>query len=247
MTAHNGRLIAIASGKGGVGKTWLSITLSQALAQRGHRVLLADGDFGLANVDIQLGMQPSSDLLGVLTGRASFEAAVQRHPEGGFDVLPGRSGSGMLAALPSAAIEQVGALLRAAAKHWDVVVLDLGAGLSAGNRRLAVLADTLLVVSTDEPTSITDAYAVLKLYGKDRPDGDARLVVNQARDEATGKRTAAALQHACRTFLQREVPVAGILRRDDRVPESIRRQAPLLVRYPNSAAALDATALARTL
>jgi flagellar biosynthesis protein FlhG len=110
-----------------------------------------------------------------------------------------------------------------------------------------VLADTLLVVSTDEPTSITDAYAVLKLYGKDRPDGDARLVVNQARDEATGKRTAAALQHACRTFLQREVPVAGILRRDDRVPESIRRQAPLLLRYPNCAAALDATALARAL
>jgi flagellar biosynthesis protein FlhG len=247
MTARNGRLIAIASGKGGVGKTWLSITLSQALAQRGLGVLLADGDFGLANVDIQLGMQPASDLLGVLTGRASFEATVQRHAEGGFDVLPGRSGSGMLAGLPAPAIEQVGALLRAAAKHWDVVVLDLGAGLSAGNRRLAVLADTLLVVSTDEPTSITDAYAVLKLYGKDRPDGDARLVVNQARDEATGKRTAAALQHACRTFLQREVPVAGILRRDDRVPESIRRQAPLLLRYPNCAAALDATALARAL
>lgn len=247
MTARNGRLIAIASGKGGVGKTWLSITLSQALAQRGLGVLLADGDFGLANVDIQLGMQPTSDLLGVLTGRASFEATVQRHVEGGFDVLPGRSGSGMLAGLPAPAIEQVGALLRAAAKQWDVVVLDLGAGLSAGNRRLAVLADTLLVVSTDEPTSITDAYAVLKLYGKDRPDGDARLVVNQARDEATGKRTAAALQHACRTFLHREVPVAGILRRDDRVPESIRRQAPLLLRYPNSAAAIDATALARAL
>ena len=247
MTAHRGRLIAIASGKGGVGKTWLSITLAQALAQRGLRVLLADGDFGLANVDVQLGMQPDSDLLGVLTGRASFESAVHRHAEGGFDVLPGRSGSTMLAGLPAAAVEQVGALLRAAAKHWDVVVLDLGAGLSACNRRLAVLADTLLVVSTDEPTSITDAYAVLKLYAKDRPDGDARLVVNQARDAPTGQRTAAALQHACRTFLQREVPVAGILRRDDRVPESIRRQSPLLVRYPNSNAALDASAMARAL
>ncbi|NGM21756.1 MinD/ParA family protein [Roseomonas stagni] len=247
MSAGNGRLIAVASGKGGVGKTWLSITLAQALAQRGLRVLLADADFGLANVDVQLGIHPSIDLMNVLTGRASFKGAVVRHEEGGFDVLPGRSGGTAMANLPTEAIEHVGLLMRSAANAWDVVVLDLGAGLAAGNRHLAAVADTLLVVTTDEPTSLTDAYAVLKLHGRDRPDGDARLVVNQARDEAAGRRTAAALQHACRTFLRRNLPVAGILRRDDRVPDAIRKQAPLLLRYPNSMAAMDATALARAL
>jgi flagellar biosynthesis protein FlhG len=87
----------------------------------------------------------------------------------------------------------------------------------------------------------------MKLHGRDCPGGDVRIVVNQARDETAGRRTAAALQRACQTFLQRDVPVAGILRRDDRVPDAIRRQAPLLSRFPNSMAAQDATALARGL
>ncbi|NKC34003.1 nucleotide-binding protein [Falsiroseomonas selenitidurans] len=245
MTARRGRIVAIASGKGGVGKTWLSITLAQALAQRQMAVLLVDGDFGLANVDVQLGLQPGCDLLGVLSGRTRFDEAVVRHEEGGFDVLPGRSGSGALADLPGPAVEAVGTLLHEATAKWDVVVLDLGAGLSPATRRLAAIADTLLVVATDEPTSLTDAYAVLKLYGRDRVDGDARIVVNQARDEATGRRTGVTLQRACQTFLMRDVPVAGILRRDDRVADAIRRQAPLLCRYPNSMAAMDAVALAR--
>ncbi|NKE43306.1 MinD/ParA family protein [Roseomonas frigidaquae] len=247
MTALRGRIVAIASGKGGVGKTWLSITLSQALAQRGLRVLLVDGDFGLANVDVQLGLQPVRDMFGVLTGRCSFESAVLRHEEAGFDVMPGRSGSGGLAELKPEAVERVGEMLRDATLGWDAVVLDLGAGLSAATRRLAALADTLLVVATDEPTSLTDAYAVLKLYGHDRLDGDARIVINQARDEQAGRRTGVTLQRACQTFLLRDIPVAGILRRDDRVADAIRRQAPLLCRYPNSMAAMDTVALARQL
>jgi flagellar biosynthesis protein FlhG len=247
MTTGDGRLIAIASGKGGVGKTWLAVTLAQVLARHGLRVLLADADFGLANVDVQLGLQPARDLLGVLSGRVPFEAAVLHHEAGGFDVLPGRSGSGALAGLPAEAVEHVAALLRHAAAGRDAVLVDLGAGLDAATRRLSALADTLLVVATDEPTSLTDAYAVLKLHAADRPGGDSRIVVNQARDLASGQRTAAALQHACRSFLRREVALAGVLRRDDRVKDAIRRQAPLLSRHPGCVAAQDVEALARNL
>lgn len=247
MSATRGRIIAIASGKGGVGKTWFAITLSQALARRGLRVLLADGDVGLANVDVQLGLRPERDMLSVLAGRVPFEAAVLRHEAGGFDVLPGRSGTGSVAALSAAALERVRALLHGAARGWDVVVLDLGAGIDSGNRNMAALADLLLVVTTPEPTSLTDAYAVLKLHGRDHPGGDARIVVNQARDEAAGKRTAATLQRACATFLKREVPLAGVLRRDERVLEAISRQMPLLSRHPASPAARDVEALARRL
>ena len=122
-------MIAIASGKGGVGKTWFAITLAHALAQQGRRVLLFDADLGLANVDIQLGLTPVLDLADVIAGRASIAQAALRNQEGGFHILAGRSGSGMFSGLPPAVLERTLAELREATAGFDVVLLDLGAGL----------------------------------------------------------------------------------------------------------------------
>ncbi|MCO6419435.1 AAA family ATPase [Siccirubricoccus sp. KC 17139] len=243
--APAGRLIAIASGKGGVGKTWLSITLAQALARAGRRVLLADADLGLANVDVQLGLDPARDL-GVLLGGQDLASVVQRHAAG-FDILPGRSGSGALANPGEAGFARLLAALLRARREWREVVLDLGAGLDQGVRRLAAAADLLLVVATEEPTSLTDAYAVLKLHRRDRPGGAAAVVVNQAADAAAGERTWQALDRACRGFLGAGVPLAGVVRRDARVPEAIRRRTPLLTRHPASPAARDVEVLAARL
>lgn len=242
-----GRIIAIASGKGGVGKTWFAITLSQALARQGGSVLLVDADFGLANVDVQLGFQPAQDISSVLAGRAPVEAAAVRHPAAGFDILAGRSGSGALAGLAGPALDAMLAMIARAAGRWGHVVVDLGAGLEAPQRRIAAAADTLLVIATDEPTSLTDAYAVLKLHAQDRPGGDARIVVNLATDGAAGARTHATLARAASTFLKREIPLAGIVRRDAKVRDTIRHQTPLLTRHPTSAAAQDVEAVARGL
>ena len=241
-----GRIIAVASGKGGVGKTWFAITLSQALARQGLRVLLVDADLGLANVDVQLGFQPARDLSAVIAGALPAEEAAIAHPAG-FDILAGRSGSGALSMPDAAALGAMLAMLPRLARRWDRVVVDLGAGLEAPQRRLAAAADTLLVVATEEPTSLTDAYAVLKLHGRDRPGGDARIVVNLATDAAAGLRTHAALARAAATFLKREVPLAGVVRRDARVRDAIRHQVPLLTRHPGCAAARDVEALARGL
>jgi len=244
---RHARMIAIASGKGGVGKTWFAITLAHALAQRGYGVLLFDADLGLANVDVQLGLTPALDLADVIAGRTSIAEAALRHPDGGFQILAGRSGSGMFSGLAPATLDRTLTGLRSAAADLDIVLLDLGAGLEPAVRRMAAFADTLLVLLTEEPTSLTDAYAVLKLHAADHPQGDARIIVNQAASRAAADRTYAALRRACMTFLGREPPLAGVIRRDDRVREAIRRQALLLTRHPASPAAADVTQIACTL
>jgi len=242
-----GRTVAVASGKGGVGKTWFAITLAHALAREGRKVLLFDADLGLANVDIQLGLTPEHDLGGVIAGRSTLADAILHHADGGFDIVAGRSGSGALSALDPVMLERALAALRDVVPFYDVVLLDLGAGLERPVRRMAAWADTLLVLVTDEPTSLTDAYAVLKLHAADQRDGDARIVVNQAANRPAGDRTFATLQRACRTFLGCAPSLAGIIRRDDRVRDAIRRQTLLLTRHPASQAAADVEATARTL
>jgi flagellar biosynthesis protein FlhG len=243
----DGRTIAIASGKGGVGKTWFAITLAHALARRGSRVLLFDADLGLANVDIQLGLAPRQDLGGVIAGRATLADALTCHLDGGFDIVAGRSGSGALSSIDPAALERMLAELRTEAARYAITLLDLGAGLERSVRRMSAWADTLLVLATDEPTSLTDAYAVLKLHMIDRPQGDVRVVVNQAASRPAGERTFATLERACRTFLRRTPVLAGIVRRDDRVRDAIRRQTLLLSRHPASPAAADVVAIAQSL
>ncbi len=242
-----GRTIAIASGKGGVGKTWFAITLAHALARHGSRVLLFDADLGLANVDIQLGLTPKQDLGGVIAGRATLADAILHQTEGGFAIVAGHSGSGALSGIEPAALERVLAALHDETGHYDMVLLDLGAGLDRAVRRMSAWADTMLVLATDEPTSLTDAYAVIKLYAMDRPQGDVRVVVNLAATRQAGQRTFATLERACQTFLGRAPKLAGIVRRDDRVRDAIRRQTLLVTRYPTSPAATDVEAVARSL
>lgn len=258
---RNGRVIAVASGKGGVGKTWFAITLAHALARRGARVLLFDGDLGLANVDIQLGLLPDRDLAAVIGGVMSLRQAALHH-EGGFDIVAGRSGSGALAAMDGAALAGVLRALREATREYDHVILDLGAGLDAAVRRMAVFADLLLVVATEEPTSLTDAYAVLKLHAADRAAaagtgtgtgtgagagqgaGEARIVINQSASRGGGERTYATLARACAAFLGSTPKLAGVVRRDERVRDAIRRQTLMLARHPTGPASEDVEAVA---
>lgn len=236
--------LAVASGKGGVGKTWLAITLSQALAEAGRRVLLFDGDLGLANIDIQLGLNPARDLAGVMAGQCPLEAAVAPL-EAGFSVLPGRSGAASLAGMRQDTAEKL--LAGLAALPFDLVLLDLGGGLDASNRIFAARAHALLVVATDEPTSLTDAYAVIKLHATDAPGGNAAIAVNQAATAASGRRTYGTLAQACSKFLHYTPPLAGVIRRDEHVRDAIRHQTPLLTRHPRCPAASDARDLAERL
>ncbi len=240
-------LIAVASGKGGVGKTWFAITLAHAMVRADRRMLLFDGDLGLANVDIQLGLMPQSDLGSVLGGRLSLRQSIIKHAEAGFDIIAGRSGSGSLAALPAPRILALREELIALTRNYDRVIMDLGAGLDRTVRLLTAESGLCLVLTTDEPTALTDAYAFLKVTLAERPDADLRIVVNMAESHSAGEKTYKTLATACRNFLKHEPPLAGVIRRDSRVREAIRNQAPLLTRHPNCEAAADVEAIARKL
>jgi flagellar biosynthesis protein FlhG len=240
-------VITVASGKGGVGKTWLSITMAHALARAGRRVLLFDGDLGLANVDIQLGLTPEHDLDGVLAERVGIDEAVTHYEEGGFDVLAGRSGSGTLAALPPAHLTGLRDQVLELAEGYDTAIMDLSAGIEQPVRVLSAAAAVRLVVTTDEPTALTDAYAFIKLNVQRAPADSMRVVVNMAQSDREGRHTYATLAKACQHFLGVTPALAGIVRRDNHVRDAIRSQTPLLTRHPNSPAAIDVVAIARGL
>jgi flagellar biosynthesis protein FlhG len=245
-------LVAIASGKGGVGKTWAAITLAQALSYLGQRVLLVDGDLGLANVDVQLGLSPQADLADAIAGRRAFAdcttaASGGAGTRGGFDVLAGRSGSAVLANLNP---EEWARLLRgvsAMSAFYDTAIADLGAGVDGTVMNLALSAGRILIVLTDEPTSMTDAYAVVKRLSQSGRGSNIDILINMAQDHAEGRRTAATLIRAAQGFLNLELPVAGVVRKDPKVRDAIRRQTTLLSRHPQSPAAADITALAEDL
>ena len=129
MTEMKKNLIAIASGKGGVGKTWLSVTLAHLIARSGRSVLLFDGDIGLANVDVQLGISPKRDLSGVLSGKYSLKEITTKYKDGGFDIIAGRSGSNSFATMPIERLAEIAGELIDLQNDYDFVLIDLWAGI----------------------------------------------------------------------------------------------------------------------
>jgi flagellar biosynthesis protein FlhG len=240
-------MIAIASGKGGVGKTWFAITLAHALARQKVRTLLFDGDLGLANLDIQLGLMPKHDLGSVIAGRLTLNQAVLTYEEGHFDIIAGRSGSGGLANIPASRLQILGDDLNLLAAAYDKVIIDLGAGVERTVRQLTQSVGTCLVIATDEPTSLTDAYAFIKVTHMERPGADIRIIINMANSSREGERTYNTLLKACEGFLKISPPLIGVIRRDNKVREAIKSQSSILTRFPNTEAANDVEHIAEKL
>ena len=242
---QGGKLIAVASGKGGVGKTWFSITLSHALALAGKKVLLFDGDLGLANIDVQLGLMAKRDLNDVIEGNLSMENVVQRYEDGGFDVIAGRSGHGSLSSLPLPRLNDIIEQLRGLLPKYDAIIIDLGAGIDRTVRFMAAAADAAFVVTNDEPTALTDAYAFIKVSHMAGHSSNLHVVVNMTGSEKEGMATYGTLLKASKNFLKISPPLAGIVRQDKKVREAIRAQVPFLTRSRNTETAEDVEKIAR--
>lgn len=228
------RVIAVASGKGGVGKTNIVVNLGLILARQGRRTLVFDADLGLANVDILMGLVPGHTITEVITGRRNLSEVVVSGP-GGLLLIPGASGIQELADLDPATRNRLIGELEALAREVDVILVDSGAGISQAVFSFAAAAGEAIVVATPEPTSITDAYGLIK--GLQRLRVRVNLLVNRAISYTEGRQTAQRLQGACRRFLQLELPLLGIIPEDSHVGEAVRRQQPFCELYPRCQAA----------
>lgn len=199
-TAARARITAVTSGKGGVGKTFLAANLASALARRGERVLVLDADLGLANLDVVLNLFPKITLHDVFTGKAELDDAILPAP-GGFSVLLAGSGLVEYSRLTAEVREKLLAVIQQVAPRFDHILLDTGAGISDVVLYAVSLAQTVLVVATPEPTSLTDAYATIKVLVTQQNRRVIKVVVNQVNRIGEGRVIRGQLQQVVDRFV----------------------------------------------
>jgi flagellar biosynthesis protein FlhG len=244
-----GKVVAVTSGKGGVGKTFVSANLAAALAKRGQRVLVLDADLGLANLDVVLNLYPKVTLHDVFTGKAKLEDAIIRAP-GGFSVLLAGSGMVEYSRLTPEVRDDFLRIMAGLVPHYDVVLLDTGAGISDVVLFAVSLASEVLVVATPEPTSLTDAYATIKVLASQQKRQTIRMVVNQTARLGDGRAITVQLQQVLDRFVsngsgkQLKLVHMGDIPADPSVRQAVMRRQLLMQTMPGCPAALAIAQLA---
>lgn len=226
-------VIAITSGKGGVGKTNLSLNIAIALAQSGRRVALLDADMGLANVDILLGMYPKFNLSHVLSGDKTLTEVMLDGPFG-LKIIPGASGVQKMSELST--LEQVG-IIRAFSEiddDLDVLIVDTAAGISTGVVNFARACREIIVVICDEPTSLTDAYAFIKLLNRDYKLSNFHVIANMVKSAQQGEALFQKLTKVSDHYLDVTLRFLGSVPYDDCLRKSVQKQSPVVVSFPES-------------
>lgn len=246
-SSHVGRLrtIAISSGKGGVGKTNVVLNLGVALARKKVRVGILDADFGLGNIDIMLGIDPERDINDLLEERALLEEILVKRS--GLSIIPATSGIQSLTHLSPRQESVLFRELRKLEKLVDLLIIDTGAGISDNVISLLLSADEVFLVVSPEPTSIVDAYAVVKVVGEIDPGKPFSVVANFVSGEAEAAEIFLKLSRATQKFLGKSLDYLGAVQRDPNVTDAVRAQCPVLEYQPRCPASLDFVKLARTL
>ena len=244
MTNNPVQVIAVTGGKGGVGKSNVSVNLGIALSEMGHKVVILDADLGLANIDVLLGLTANRTIENVLQGECSLKEILVKGP-GGISIVPASSGTQRLSQLNS--MEHAG-LIQAFSDlgdDIDVLIIDTAAGISDTVMSFVRASQEVLMVVTDEPTSITDAYAQMKLLNRDYGIFRFRIVANMVRTPQEGHALFAKLTKVTDRFLDVAVQYAGSVPADDAIRRAVQRQKAVLEAYPRSKASLAFRALAK--
>ncbi len=240
---RSARVLAVASGKGGVGKTNIAVNLAISLSRRGLHVALVDADLGTANVDVLMNVRPRYDLSHVIQGNHTLEevaAPVGRN----LRLIAGASGLASIADLGEFERHRLIHELGKLEAQSDVVLLDCGAGISRNVLAFAHSADDLLIVTTPEPSALTDAYALIKALSRAPQPPPMKLVVNQANTDREAGLVVERVSSVASRFLGISIECAGRILQDRHVPLAVRQRIPFVVKYPRSDAARGVSVLA---
>jgi len=230
------RLIAVGSGKGGVGKSNISLNLALALQQSGRQIALIDADLGFSNLEILLGIRAQYTLQDVFAGRVELAAAFTLAPtglmliSGGSGTLPGLAQSGLY-------VTRFAQQLAAIDGQYDLIFVDFGAGFGPYSSEMMGLCDELLLITTPEPTALTDAYALVKMMSQSHVLPPIRLLVNRVREQASAAEAGQKFATVCERFLSIHVEQLGAIPEDVAVLRAVSRQSPFFLAEPNSPAA----------
>lgn len=231
------RTITVTSGKGGVGKTSTVANLAIALAQAGRRVIILDADLGLANIDVVFGIRPQKTLSDVINGSTTLDQILINGPCG-IQIIAGGSGISDLAQLDPKRSQHLFDQLRFLEDKTDYLLIDTGAGISQNVISFCLAADQIVVITTPEPTSLADAYGIIKVINQSRPEANVSLLVNQAEHEEEAGFIQERLRKVAWDFLQFDVKFLGFLPQDRQMYVAVRQQTPLLLFSPMSPAAV---------
>ncbi|MFN2308652.1 MAG: MinD/ParA family protein [Gammaproteobacteria bacterium] len=238
------RVIAVTSGKGGVGKTNVSVNLAVSLAEAGQQVMLMDADLGLANVDVMLGLHPEYDLSHVIQGERTLEEIIVSGPAG-LHIVPASSGTKMMAELGP--MEHAG-MIRAFSElslRLDTLIIDTAAGIADSVVSFSRAAQEVIVVVCDEPASITDAYALIKLLSREYGIQRFRVLANMAHSAQEGRDLFAKIARVSERYLDVTLEFIGAIPYDDYLRKAVKRQKAVVEAYPRSRAAMAFKTLAQ--
>ncbi|AUS96345.1 ATP-binding protein [Clostridium thermosuccinogenes] len=230
------RVITVTSGKGGVGKTNISINLSISLGRLGYKVLIIDADFGLANIDVLFGVIPKYSLADVIRGEKNIYEVLSDGPEG-IKFISGGSGVEELAKLDKEQLDNFIENVSLLDEEFDIILIDTGAGLSDSVMKFVMAADEVLLVVTPEPTSVTDAYALIKMISRRDSSKIIKLIINRAENLEEANQIIDKITMVTSKFLAMKLFSLGYVLQDEAVSKAVKQQQPLVMAYPRSHAA----------